>query len=450
MVQSFSRAGYWLAFTVGVLYLSVLAAPRSLFGQGYLRSSFDKASFPAPIPREFIAVGDELTPEPPSFTQLPVTTPISSAPLLGTAQAPHYWIVSSRCDVQHRRHLHLDDGNLDVYQRTPDGQLSQTHLANWQAQLVPGIPVVVCIHGSFVRWEDECIESHATYQWLRNSCPQLPLQVVFFTWPSEGMVTGLLPMDIAIRGKQAEFNGFHVARMMNCIPANSPVAFIGHSLGCRVILSTLHLAGGGDVQGMVYPGALTPHRYRAVFAAAAVDHNWMNPGQRYECALPRTECIALLRNQKDLALAFYPLHRPFAGRALSRSGLTRRDTRKLGVQSQKIVTLDVTMIEGHNHLWPGYFCSPSIGAAIAPYVYYPDVNSPLLVSTPPPAMLDPYSSGTEQQQRIAPPPSPTPATPEPVEPQGYNPPVDDFTTGQPPGIEDTTAPLAPQLVPLTP
>ncbi len=462
MVRSIPRSLFWLAWALAVVWLSLIAAPRRVSGQETptaVRTYFSPrrvAQAPVPVPVD--AASFEATtsdPAPPVLSEPfseqpagpPFPTAIESPAAIGTAQAPHYWIVSSRCDVQHRRELHLDDGDLDVYQRTPDGQLSQTNLATLQSQLIPGIPVLMCVHGSFVTWEDECLESHAAYQWVRHACPELPIQVIFFTWPSHGMITGLLPTDVAIRGKQAEFNGFHVARLLNCVPESCPVSFIGHSLGCRVILSTLHLAGGGEVQGYAFPGAMTAHRYRAVFAAAAVDHHWMNPHDRYGCALPRAECIVNLRNRKDFALAFYPLHRPFAGRALARSGLTRRDTRKLGPLSDKLINVDVTEIEGHNHLWPGYFQSPEIAAAIAPVIYYPETNQPL--GTPPVYEMPaaPPVEQMEYQQAPLPAvtPQPTLVAPEATEPTPpsnaapvYNPPADDFN------------PITPLLAPSVP
>ena len=439
MVRNFTRPLFWLAFGLATAWLSLIAVPRRVSGQEFRPST--RAFFsPAVVTVDATYVETA----PPAFSQPPALQPTG---VIGTAEAPYYWIVSSRCDIQHRRHIHLDDGELDVYQRTPDGQLSQSNIATLQSQIIPGVPVLMCIHGTFVTWEDECIESHQAYQWIRNACPQLPLQVIFYTWPSDGLVTGLLPADIAIRARQSEFNGFHAARVLNGVPQSCPVSFIGHSLGCRTILSALHLAGGGEVQGMTYPGPMTTHRYRAVFAAAAVDHNWLNPRDRYGCALPRTECIVNLQNRQDLPLAFYPLYRPFAGRALARSGLTRRDTRKLGATSEKVINLDVTDIQGHNHLWPGYFRSPEIAAAIAPVIYYPGVAQ--FQSTPeydrPSA--PPYESAEPQ---FAPPPTPlTPTQHVPSEADAplYNPPADDFLRSGLPPTDDDDVPAPPRFVP---
>lgn len=416
MDRNISRILSWVAFAIAAAGFTLVVAPRPVRGQDTFIT-----------PQLSIGADAGVEPAPPTFAPQPIQ---EAAPaVLGTAECPQYWIVSSRCDVQHRRHKHLDDGELDVYQRTPDGQLFQSNLSSLQSLVIPGVPVLMCFHGSFVTWEDECNESHQAYQWIRNACPHLPLQVIFFTWPSDGIITGLIPTDVLIRGRQAEFNGFHAARVITCLPPSCPISMIGHSHGCRVILSTLHLAGGGDIQGMTYPAIqATPRRYRAVFAAAAVDHHWMNPKDRYGCALPVTECIINLQNRKDLALAVYPLHRPFAGRALGRIGLLRRDTRKLGGETQKITNLDVTEIEGHNHLWPGYFQSPEIAAAIAPVIYYPGAAQYQTAPSYEQPMIVP-TEATYAPVEPTPAPVPTPLLPEaPAAPdlRDYNPPADDF------------------------
>ncbi len=436
MVRTFYQSLLWIAWGLTVLWFSVGFAPRSVRGQETPVPvfSFEEAvSFDVPmaVPAGSSLDEFEAEPAPPTF----IPQDIQSAPTIGTANAPHYWIVSSRCDVQHKREAHINDGVLDVYQRTPDGALQATDMGALSAQIVPGIPVLICVHGVFVTWNDECVESHAAYQWIRNACPQLPLQVIFFTWPSDGRITGILPTDVAIRGRQSEFNSFHLAKVIESLPESCPVSFLGHSLGCRTILSTIHLAGGGEIQGMTYPGSMGANRrYRAVLTAAALDHHWMNPKDRYGCAVARSECVVILRSRKDLALVTYPFHRLFAGRALSHSGLTRRDERKLGSLGQKVIEIDVTEYEGYNHLWPGYFTVPEIAAQIAPYLYYPGTaqfTTPIGDDMPPvePLPSEPSAAPTLPE---APVPTPVPTAPEPVTPEPVTPepeatpPEDDF------------------------
>ena len=137
---------------------------------------------------------------------------------------------------------------------------------------------------------------------------------------------------------------------------------------------------GGEMHGLVFTGQLPTNRVRIVLAAAAVDHHWLDPGEKYERALPRSECVVNLRNREDLPLFFYPLNRPFAGRALARTGFTGWDRRRLGGQNPKAIDYDITANIGHAHLWPEYFSDPQILSIMAPYICYPDrLDSPATV-----------------------------------------------------------------------
>jgi hypothetical protein len=322
---------------------------------------------------------------------------VPSAPFVGDCQSPDYWTVSSREAIQHRLNRR-DDWSLDVYHRVAGAPLARSSLQDLSQRLIPGVPVLICVHGSYVDWDSNYKESAEAYQWIRHAAPHLPLQVIFFSWPSDGPYTHVAPLDVAIRGDRAEFNGFHVAQVLSVIPESCPVSFLGHSHGARVILSTLHIAGGGAVQNMRYKYNMgASRRYRAVFAAAAVDHNWINPGQRYECALHRCEGIMNLVNRADLAIAVYPFHRPGANRALSRVGLTPRDRCKVGPEAAKVADWDITDLIGRNHLWPNYYHCPRIAASIAPYIYFSDAQTALLpdyeasLPTSPPVEPEPVS-----------------------------------------------------------
>jgi len=250
--------------------------------------------------------------------------------------------------------------------------------------LMPGAPVCIFVHGSFTRMQDVWEDAEYSYRWLRSPCPQVPLNFIYFTWPSEGTFTlfpdnafstPLLCVDFAILGRRAEVNGFYLADLIGELPPNTPVSLIGHSHGARAIASSLHLLGGGTVQqqGRWNP-ADSGNRIRVVMAAAAIDHDWLNPDERYGCALNRAECLLSLRNECDFALALYPLRRPFSSRSLARAGFTRKDQRELGGHVAQVSELDVTPLIGRRHDWPSYVRRAEIAAAIRPYVFFESVG----------------------------------------------------------------------------
>lgn len=353
-----SICGFWMR----VLIFSLLSVP-VVCGQGPL--------LPAPHSPEIVPVeSNYLLPPVPVGTVIESGSalPAARTPFVGDVSCPNYWIVSSRCSIQ-SIYGHKSWG-LDVYQRLPNGEMQQTSVESLAAQIVPGIPVCVFAHGSFVKWESQCREAEQAYATFRASCPNMPVQMIFFTWPSDGPYTHILPIDASVRGERAEFNGFHMCYLLSHLPESCPTCLIGHSHGTRVVLSTLHLAGGGEIQGHVFTGSVGNRRMRAVLAAAATDHFWLNPRQRYGCAMPRVECLLNLQNRADFPLAFYSFSHPFAGGALARTGFTDWDLRRIGSNSGKITECDVTRLIGSNHLWPQYFSEPEIVSTMLPYIYF--------------------------------------------------------------------------------
>ena len=242
--------------------------------------------------------------------------------------------------------------------------------------LVPGIPVSIAVHGSFVDWDSVFIESRCTWKWLQSGRPDQPLQMIYFTWPSYRPLGPIVQIDIGILGRRASRNGFYLADLVSQIPVESPISMVGHSHGTRVIAAGLHLMGGGQVEGFRHRCAsCAGKRIRVVFAASAIDHDWLNPNERFGRALCCTECLLNLKNSDDLALKIYPLRRPIcSSRALGNAGFTSKDHRELGHFGMKVRDLDVSRQIGHHHLWPYYYERPWMSRTISNYVFFPDVT----------------------------------------------------------------------------
>lgn len=355
-----SRHCRWIFIAVSI----VLIAPWSAFAQSPFASGDN---------------GLELRPTPsaPSSVGEPTST-IIPASIRGPCD-PDYWIVSTRgckCEV--------DNGQACNYQvirfdgPNPGRDSSLDELAS---SLQPGVPVCFMAHGSFVTFESMLKDSAFTYQWLRQAAPCQPLHIVFYSWASDE--TGLIPQIYVNRmGQRASLNGFYLADLISRLSTDHPICMIGHSHGTRMVASALHAMGGGVVEGRILNGSpRQPRRIRVVLAAAAIDHDWLNPYERYGQALCQAEAVINLRNHTDLPLQFYPLRRPISARALAITGLTRRDRMQLGDWNQKIIDYDVTDLIGIGHIWSHYYNQPDIATAIRHYVYFDD---------PPPVVL--YSS----------------------------------------------------------
>lgn len=288
--------------------------------------------------------------------------------------AADYWFASTR------RCPELDetccgDCPLEYYHVGSEVCLRRSDEFAFRSALTPGVPICVVAHGSFVDWADVRRDSYYTWRWLRRAAPERPLHVVIFTWPSEGHITLVPHLDVAILGRRAAWQGLHLARFIARLPPDNPVCVVGHSHGARVVAASLHLLGGGCVEGCRLDcGVDGRQRLRAVLAAAAIDHHWLNPGERYGRATWPVECLLNFRNRHDVALGAYPLRRPFSRAALARTGFTQDDVERLGWLSAKLAEADVTHLVGCGHIWPHYYSHPEIARAMVPYVYFPDAD----------------------------------------------------------------------------
>ena len=258
------------------------------------------------------------------------------------------------------------------------GNRGESDIAGFRQWLRPGIPVCVMVHGSFVPEETVYTDCRNTFLWLRGAAPRRELQMVFLSWPSDGIFTlngevalsSLVPgLDVAILGRRAEKNGQLLARLVQLLPPESPVCLIGHSHGARIVSSALHLIGGG-CQGDVRISDGPSHRLRTILAAAAIDHDWFVSGQRYDHALRATECMLNLRCRHDWALSVYPLRELFSRHALGRGGFSEQDLEELGEDAQRLSELDVTPYTQRGHIWPKYYEHPQLAQSLVPWVYF--------------------------------------------------------------------------------
>ncbi|MEQ9409111.1 MAG: alpha/beta hydrolase [Fuerstiella sp.] len=247
-------------------------------------------------------------------------------------------------------------------------------LAELSGGLEPGVPVCIVIHGSFVDLESSCRESQQVWHWLRSAGMGQRMQMIYFSWPSFRRLTPMVQYDVNVLGRRAARNGYYLAELIQHIPPECPICLLGHSHGTRVISAGLHMLSGGAIQGVCHPFARAHgRRIRTVFAAAAVDHHWFNPGKRYDRALFSTECLLNLTNRIDPALNIYPLRMPLlAARPMGLTGVTRWDRWRLGSCGGKVLNYDVSRDIGRTHLWPYYFSNNRLAMIMRNYVYFPD------------------------------------------------------------------------------
>lgn len=286
-----------------------------------------------------------------------------------------YWIVSSWKSPQS-----FDGGSLRFYPEVTQFEncvgYRHSDMNCLTQSLIPGVPVCIVVHGSFMDSPSVYPESCETWKWLQSGSCGLPFQMIYFSWPSDRPLTLLASIDVTLLGRRAGKNGFYLASLIQQLPPECPVCLVGHSHGTRVISSCLHLLAGGSVEGFRHCGSgCNGRRIRTVFSASAIDHDWLNPGQRFDRALCCTECLLNLTNHKDPALMIYPLGRIASSRALGCSGFTAKDHRKLGPWSSRVRDWNVSDSIGTAHLWPKYLSQRWLPRSLRNYFYFADLQT---------------------------------------------------------------------------
>jgi len=333
---------------------------------------------------------DVLRPSSPSSVQQPHPT------VHRAVETSSYWIVGTRHCPQRARCLHDADCPFDFYHVGPDGSGHLSDSKTFRRSLRSDVPICIAVHGSFASWNSVQTGSRNMNHWIRAAAPNRPLQVIFFDWPSDRRMSLVPQIDIGILGSRSGLNGIYLARLIESLPSGTPLSLIGHSHGARTVSAALHLLGGGSVQGHQWAcSPQTNRRIHVILAAAAIDHDWLDPDGKYGQALSRVESILNLRNRRDAALSVYPLRRPFSRRALARTGWTRRDRRRLGQFGDRLRELDVTELVGRGHFWSHYHAHPEIAQAIAPDIFFADPQPEQLAGPSPedvPSAVDRPSS----------------------------------------------------------
>jgi len=282
---------------------------------------------------------------------------------------PDYWIISSR-DCPQEKSPREADRCTKYYYRGPSGKIELRTATDFHRSLDPDIPVCFMIHGSLIEWEQNVLEGHATYEWLKRAAPNTRFQMVLFTWPSERMLL-VPPIDFSVLGYRSSYNGLYLARVISRMPSSTSISLLGHSHGARLAVSALHLLGGGEAYGYRLAPRDTPLPHiRTVLAAAAMDHHWLDPGQRYGMALNGTDSLLNIKNQTDIPLILYPFPMLLGHDSLGRGGFSWLDQYRLGDNFSKVRNVDVTFLIGLGHIWPRFHDHVEIAEALTPYLFY--------------------------------------------------------------------------------
>lgn len=286
---------------------------------------------------------------------------------------PDYFFIDGSCCPQSPREGAPCCRSLAYNRVGPCGAEQRISEQEFFGSFDPNLPICIFVHGSFAPQEAHKYEEPHIYPWIQNAVPETRLQVVYYRWPSGLPLFPCTKLTSAVLGRRAGYHGFYLAGVLSRLPAGSRVCLFGHSHGVRISMSALHLLGGGCVQGYEFKRQpcreQSQPRIRLLAAAAAFDHHWLNPGERYDRALYATEGVLNFRTPKDWVLRLYPCRKPCGRRAFGTMGLLADDREKLGALAFRIRQYDVERTVGRGHTIHHYYERPQLAGIAAPVIY---------------------------------------------------------------------------------
>lgn len=282
------------------------------------------------------------------------------------------WFISSRCaKCEADGAVRLHYWRYEASGRWRTASLEELLAAD------PALPVCFHVHGNRVDCSQANCGGWRYFQSLVNGCSERPpLRFVVFSWPSEETSKRTIP-DTRTKAVRAECHAYYLAWVVDRLPSAARISMVGYSYGARVIGGTLHLLGGGCLQGRALTNRPSdePRAVRAAFLAAALDDDHFAPGRCFGCASTQLDRLLIARNTCDRALKWYAniyrfTLRPRRGQqAMGYAGFAGLNC--LPHLQGRIETIDVSSLVGRAHEWHGFehLCG-SFLERMRQYVYF--------------------------------------------------------------------------------
>jgi hypothetical protein len=283
------------------------------------------------------------------------------------------WFVSSR------RARITPDGptGYDVWRYDGAGHW-QTSSLDALAAADHSVPTCFHVHGNRCTFAEAHCGGWAYYTAFTGcACRDRgPIRWVVFTWPSDRCSDTGPRTDVQIKAVRAECYGYYLAWLVDQLPQAARKSMIGYSFGTRVIGSSLHLLGGGQIRGRALAERNThEHEVRAVLLAAALDNDHFLPGRQMQMAPSALDQLLVARNVKDPALKWYPLlyelrfRRRLGQQSLGYTGLAGMNC--LPDLYGRVEHYEMSSVVGREHDTHGCrYLAPCFLEIMRDYVYY--------------------------------------------------------------------------------
>ncbi len=211
---------------------------------------------------------------------------------------------------------------------------------------------VVIVHGN--RLSDEAARQRGLdlYNGLvRCRCDGRSIRVVLWSWPSDSIPNRLAAKrDARVKFRRIPREAYYLAWWLNHFSSDHQISLVGYSYGGAVMLGSLHMLGGGQLECRSLPRCQPPPQLRIAIWAPATQSNWLVPGGPHGCALCCLESGTIFVNRCDPALKrFRRVIFAATGPALGYVGLT--DPQCCYPGYDRIRQFDATRCIGKHHNW---------------------------------------------------------------------------------------------------
>lgn len=237
-------------------------------------------------------------------------------------------------------------------------------------QSVANQPIIVFVHGNRADLGKAISQGLPMFHRLKRNGAGRPFRLVIWAWPAERVRTGPR-RDAMIKAARSDIQSYYLAQWLDRLPPGAPVLLVGYSFGARVIAGALHLAEGGALAGRkleVGEEESKPRSIRLMLIAAAMDSQWLLPGNRHGLAVRGVDRMMITCNCLDPVLRLYP--RLYRRGDLSALGLAGpAGSQKLAEAGLHLETVRVECQVGREHDWQAYLRSPAVDLRLAHYAF---------------------------------------------------------------------------------
>lgn len=217
---------------------------------------------------------------------------------------------------------------------------------------------VIYVHGN--RMDAGGAESRglAIYRELFSSQADGKVRFVIWSWPSD-QIRGPIK-DVRTKAYRSDDEAYLLARFLTPIPEGRRVGLIGFSYGSRIIGGGLHILGGGEMVGRGIEEGKRAN-FRVVYWAAAVQSDWLLPGNVHGRAMPLAQNWLNIYSSCDSVLwRFDRVDKCDCSPAQGYVGLAGGKSSLPADLAEKYEDSDVAHLIGGDHRSEPYFFSDEI------------------------------------------------------------------------------------------